>query len=226
MPIEGRDLAGVYEIHALGDALAVCALFEAYPPPARGVVVGGGYVGLEMAEALHTRGLHTTIVASRGGLLGDALDPEMGAHLADRVRALGIDVDAGHRVECITGHEGHVTAVGCGERSMPADLVIMATGMVPRVALARAAGLRIGTSGAVWVDDHQRTSAPGVYAAGDCAEVTHRVTGAPLNLHWARSPTSRGASPGSTSAAATRRSPACLPRRSRASPARRSRAPA
>lgn len=170
-PMEGRDLHGVHPMHILGDALAVHALLAATPAPQSGVVVGGGYVGLEMAEVLHTRGLHTTIVASHGGLLGDSLDPDMSAHLAEQVRALGIDVEVGQRVARLSREGGRVTAVACGARSIPADLVILATGTVPRVELARAAGLRIGASGGVWVDDHQRTSVPGVYAAGDCAEV-------------------------------------------------------
>ncbi|MFA7248188.1 MAG: FAD-dependent oxidoreductase [Dehalococcoidia bacterium] len=182
VPIEGRDLAGVHALHVLDDALAVHALLDADPAPRHGAVVGGGYVGLEVAEALHERGLATTIVASREGLLGGSLDPEMGTYLVERVRKLGIDVEVAHRVERLEGSGGRVTGVH-GGRLVPADLVVLATGTVPRVELARAAGLRIGESGAVWVDDHQRTSAPGVYAAGDCVEVTDRVTGAPLNLH-------------------------------------------
>jgi NADPH-dependent 2,4-dienoyl-CoA reductase/sulfur reductase-like enzyme len=71
----------------------------------------------------------------------------------------------------------------CGELTIAADLVITAVGTEPRVGLAREAGLRIGDSGGVWVDDHQRTSDPRVFAAGDCAEVMHRVTGRPVNLH-------------------------------------------
>jgi len=183
VPIEGRDLQGVHEMHVLRDALSVRAILDATPAPRRGVVVGGGYVGLEMAEALQARGLQTTVIAAEDGLLGGSLDPDMSAHLADRVRALGIEVNLGHRVERINGHDGHVVSVGQGDRTVPADLVILATGTVPRLDLARAAGLRIGASGGVWVDDHQRTSAPGVYAAGDCAEVIHRITGAPMNLH-------------------------------------------
>ncbi|MGE3858165.1 MAG: FAD/NAD(P)-binding oxidoreductase, partial [Dehalococcoidia bacterium] len=192
VPIEGRDLQGVHEMHVLRDALDVRAILDGPRPPERAVVVGGGYVGLEMAEALQTRGLHTTIVASGDGLLGGSLDPELSAYLAERVRALGIEVDVGHRVECLRGVDGHVTAVGCGDRTLPADLVILATGTVPRLDLARAAGLRIGESGGLWVDDHQRTSAPGVYAAGDCTEVTHRVTGAAANIHLATIATKQG----------------------------------
>lgn len=190
--IEGRDLQGVHEMHVLRDALAVRAILDAASAPRHGVVVGGGYVGLEMAEALHIRGLHTTIVSSGGGLLGGALDPEMSTHLADLVRALGIEVRVGQRVECIDGREGHVTSVGCGEHTIPADLVILATGTTPRVELARATGLRIGASGGVWVDDHLRTSVPGVYAAGDCAEVTDRITGAAANIHLATIATKQG----------------------------------
>ncbi len=183
VPIAGRDLAGVHEMHVLSDALVVRALLDGAAAPTRAVVVGGGYVGVEMAEALHGRGLHTTLVASKRGALSGSLDADMSEHLAARIRALGIDVELGPHVERLRGVDGRVTAVEVGDRVLPADLVILATGTEPRTELARAAGLRIGESGGVWVDDHQRTSAPGVYAAGDCAEVTHRITGAPMNLH-------------------------------------------
>jgi NADPH-dependent 2,4-dienoyl-CoA reductase/sulfur reductase-like enzyme len=73
--------------------------------------------------------------------------------------------------------------VGCGARNYPADIVVLATGTVPNVDLASAAGLRIGPAGGVWVDDRQRTSIPGIWAAGDCAEAMHRLTGQPVNIH-------------------------------------------
>ncbi|GMU41262.1 MAG: flavoprotein oxidoreductase [Chloroflexota bacterium] len=181
LPVEGMDLLGVHQMHVLDDALAVRRLVA--QRPRRAVVVGGGFVGIEMAEAFHVNGIETTVVASGIGLLDGAFDVEMSERITEAVRAMGIGVVTGHRVECLHGEGGRVTSVGCGDRAIPADLVVIAAGTVPNVELARAAGLRLGESGAVWVDDHQRTSIPGIYAAGDCAEVTHRLTGRPLNLH-------------------------------------------
>jgi NADPH-dependent 2,4-dienoyl-CoA reductase/sulfur reductase-like enzyme len=185
-PIEGSNLRGVYEMHTLDDARAVRAALDA--PSAgrvqRAVVVGGGYVGIEMAEAFHHRGIATTMISADAQLLGPTLDAEFAEAFVQEVRALGITVVTEERVACIQGdEEGRVTAVGCGDQVYPAEVVILATGTAPNVDLARAAGLRIGESGGVWVDDHQRTSIPGIWAAGDCAETHHRLTGGPVNIH-------------------------------------------
>jgi len=181
LPLEGTDLLGVHEMHVLDDALAVRRLVEQHPR--RAVIVGGGFVGVEMAEAFLANGIATTVIAAGDALLEGAFDPDFAERITEVVRSLGVRIETGHRVECLHGEAGRVTAVGCGERAIPADLVILAAGTVPNVALARAAGLRIGESGGVWVDDHLRTSVPGVWAAGDCAETTQRLTGRPLNLH-------------------------------------------
>ncbi|MDP2328072.1 MAG: FAD-dependent oxidoreductase [Dehalococcoidia bacterium] len=181
LPIEGVDLFGVHEMHVLDDALAVRRLVE--QRPRRAVIVGGGFVGVEMAEAFLANGIETTVIAAGDTLLEGAFDPDFAARITAAVRGLGVRVETGHRVECLHGEGGRVTSVGCGDRAIPADLVVLAAGTVPNVALARAAGLRIGESGGVWVDDHLRTSLPGVWAAGDCAETTHCLTGRPLNLH-------------------------------------------
>ncbi|MDA0269497.1 MAG: FAD-dependent oxidoreductase [Chloroflexi bacterium] len=181
LPIEGYDLAGVHEMHVLDDALAVRAIVEAGPK--RVVVVGGGFVGIEMAEAFHVNGIETTVVTSGAGLLDGAFDDDFSERITEAVRALGIRVLTGQRVECLHGEGGRVTSVGCEEQAIPADVVLFAAGTVPNVELARGAGLRIGESGGVWVDGHMRTSAAGVYAAGDCAESTHRISGQPVNLH-------------------------------------------
>jgi NADPH-dependent 2,4-dienoyl-CoA reductase/sulfur reductase-like enzyme len=186
LPIEGSNLRGVHEMHTLDDARAVrAALDEAGADRVkRAVVVGGGYVGIEMAEAFHHRGIATTLISADPHLLGETLDAEFAEAFVEEVRALGITVVTEERVACIQGDEdGRVTAVGCGDQVYPADVVILATGTVPNVELARTAGLRIGESGGVWVDDHQRTSIPGIWAAGDCVETHHRLTDGPVNIH-------------------------------------------
>ena len=163
--------------------MALHALLDATPAPGQGVVVGGGYVGLEIAEALHTRGLHTTLIASRDGLLGGSRDPDMSAYLADGVRALGIEVEVGQRVARLNGREGTRGRGGVRRtrdrrgpgRPRHGDRAAARAGAGGWVAHRRE---RRGVGGR-----HQRTSAPGVYAAGDRAQVRQRVTGAAINPH-------------------------------------------
>jgi len=181
IPLEGMDLEGVFQMHTLDDAIAARAAVDAGVQ--RAVVVGGGYVGLEMAEAFHHRGIHTTVVVADETVLAGSVDAAFAERLVEAIRALGIDVILGERVSCLGDADGRVRAVGCDEQALPADIVIVAVGTVPNVDLARSAGIRIGDSGGVWVDDHQRTSIPNVYAAGDCAESRHRLSGRLVNIH-------------------------------------------
>ncbi len=181
IPLEGGHLRGVFYMHTLDDAIAARAAVE--DGARRAVVIGGGYVGLEMAEAFHHRGIRTTVVVGDESVLGASFDAEFAGGIVEAIRALGIEVVLGQEVVCVGGDDGHVTAVGCGDDQVEADIVIVAAGTVPNVDLARAAGIRIGESGAVWVDDHQRTSVEGVYAGGDCAESVHRLSRKPVNIH-------------------------------------------
>ncbi|MQC18705.1 MAG: flavoprotein oxidoreductase [Chloroflexi bacterium] len=181
IPIEGIELDGVYEMHTLDDAIATRAALD--HSVERAVVVGGGFVGLEMAEAFRHHGLHTTLISADDTLLSGSLDASMAQRLIDELRARDLHVELGHRVSCFSGADGRVRSVGCGEREYPADIVLVAAGTVPNVELARAAGLRIGETGAVWVDARQRTSDERVWSGGDCAESRHRLSGRPVNIH-------------------------------------------
>ncbi|MQA00492.1 MAG: flavoprotein oxidoreductase [Dehalococcoidia bacterium] len=191
-PIEGMDLAGVHEMRTLNDALAVRRLVEA--GARRAVVVGGGYIGVEMAEAFHRSGIPTTIVTASSSLLEPQFDPDMGDLVLQAARNMGIEVHTGRQVETLHGEDGHVTGVGCaaeadadagdGQREFVGDVVVvLGLGSRPVVELAQDSGIPLGESGAVWVDDRQRTRVDGVWAAGDCAEATHRLTGQPVNYH-------------------------------------------
>jgi NADPH-dependent 2,4-dienoyl-CoA reductase/sulfur reductase-like enzyme len=144
----------------------------------RVVVVGGGYIGLEIAEACQVRGLDVTVVDRSATPVG-TFDPDIGAFLAQAVRELGIRLvlgDGAARVE--TGVDGRACAVvtEAGTR-LPADLVVLGLGVRPNVALARAAGIPLGDSGGIAVDARMRTRTPGVWAAGDCVESVHRLSG-------------------------------------------------
>ena len=181
IPLEGMHLRNVFQMHTLDDALAARAVVE--QGVSRAVIVGGGYIGLEMAEAFQHRGIETTIVEAGDVILPGTFDPEFSVQLLDAIRQLGIHVVLGERIACLGDAEGRVRSVGCGDDEIPADIVIVAVGTVPNVDLARAAGIRIGESGGVWVDDHQRTDVQNVWSAGDCAEATHRLSGRLVNIH-------------------------------------------
>ncbi|QTX04021.1 FAD-dependent oxidoreductase [Agromyces archimandritae] len=138
------------------------------------VVAGGGYIGVEMADALHRRGIAVTLVQRGTSLLG--LDPEMSAPVADHLAGVGIDLRLGRAVARVgTDH----VLLDDGER-LPAGLVIAAMGVVPETALAASAGLKLGPAGGILVDDRHRTSDPSIFAIGDAAEKAHAAGGSRL----------------------------------------------
>jgi NADPH-dependent 2,4-dienoyl-CoA reductase/sulfur reductase-like enzyme len=134
------------------------------------VVVGGGYIGLEMAEAFIRRGARVTVVDSAAQPMR-TLDPDLGVKVADALRSHGVTLRLGARVE---GFGDHVVHTDGGD--LPADLVVLGLGVGPASQLGTDAGLRAGARGAISVDHRQQTSASGVYAAGDCADTFHLVT--------------------------------------------------
>ena len=179
-PIGGAHLPGVYGLHTLDDAVALRAAADAGPGNA--VVVGGGYVGLEAAEAFHSRGWKVTILTSGEAVLDRTLDPDLGSQVVSAIEKMGIRVVTGTRVECINGAD-RVESVGCDDETHPAEVVVLGLGFRPESSLAAQAGIGLGPTGAVSVDDRQRTDADGVWAGGDCAEAAHRLTRRPVNFH-------------------------------------------
>lgn len=179
--VPGINAAGVFGVQTLDDGLALRADLEA-SPPRRAVVVGGGYVGLELAEALCAWGAEVTVV-ERAATPMTTLDPDMGALVADAMRRFGMVVRTGETVEGIEVDDaGRARAVITDQSSVPADVVILGLGVRPNVALAEAAGISVGPSGAIAVDRGMATSAAGVWAAGDCAEKHHLVSGRPVAI--------------------------------------------
>src|SRR3954453_14017442 len=137
----------------------------------RVVVVGGGYIGLEMAEAFVRRGYGVTVV-DRAPEVMSTLDPDMGAMVSEAMRGEGIDVRCGQPVKGF--EEGNVLA---GDEAIAADLVVLGLGVSPNTSLAAEAGVETGVRGAIRVDRQQRTSVDGVWSAGDCCESFHLVSG-------------------------------------------------
>ena len=176
--LPGIDLPGVMGIHSIPDAVAIDALLRDRDAR-RAVVVGGGYIGLEMVEAFLSRGLEVTLVEKLAQPMA-TLDPDMAEQVADALVALGVDARFGVGVEGFeAGADGFVTAVSTEAGRVTTDLVVLGLGARPRVEVARAAGIDIGPTGAITTDDHQRTSAADVYAAGDCAQTVNLVSGRP-----------------------------------------------
>ena len=178
--IPGIDADGVYGVQTLGDGEALRAELDS-GRVRRVVVIGGGYVGLEIAEATHRRGFETTVVDRTATPLG-ALDPDMGSLIAAAIRDMGIELMLSEPAAAVeAGTDGRVCCVHtAGGRELPADLVVLGLGARPDVALAKAAGVPLGSSGGIAVDQRMRTGVEGVWAAGDCVESVHRLTAARL----------------------------------------------
>ena len=167
------DLPHVSVVHTLPDA----AMLDGLAGGCAGrevVIVGGGYIGIEMAEAFLARGARVALVDRKAHLLGN-LDPEMGERVDEVARAEGAELHLGVTAEALTP-TSVITSTGAELR---ADIVVLALGVQPNTEMLSAAGLATGIRGALVVDDHQRTSADGVYAAGDCCESFHRVSRQP-----------------------------------------------
>ncbi len=175
-PVPGIDAAGVYGVQTLDDGIALRAGLDS-GRVRRVVVVGGGYIGLEIAEAAATRRLQVTVVDMARTPVG-TFDPDIGEFIAEAVRGLGIELVLGEAVSEVTTAEGRAAAVRTATgREVPADLVVLGLGVRPNVVLAQAAGVPIGSSGGIAVDQRMRTQVEGVWAAGDCVESTHRLSG-------------------------------------------------
>ncbi|WP_328652316.1 FAD-dependent oxidoreductase [Micromonospora sp. NBC_00330] len=176
------DAGGVFGMQTLDDGAALRDWLDADPQPRRAVVVGGGYIGVEIAEALIQRGLSVTLVEA-GEQPMSTVDSDMGELVAEAMRGLGITIRGGLPVTGLEERDGRVSAVVTAEGPIPTDVVVMGLGVRPNAALAEAAGLPLGPTGAIRVDRRMRVPGhPGVWAAGDCVETLHRVSGLPVHV--------------------------------------------
>jgi NADPH-dependent 2,4-dienoyl-CoA reductase/sulfur reductase-like enzyme len=178
-PIPGIDLPGVYGLSVLQDGIELRRAVDAGPD--RAVIVGGGYIGLEAAEALVRRGIPTALVEAAPQVM-NRIDPDMGELVSQAVRDIGVELHLEEKVEAIEGGD-RVRAVRTAARTLEADLVVLGLGTQPAVGLAEASGIQLGPSGAVAVNPRMRTPHEGVWAAGDCAESRHLVSGKPVSYH-------------------------------------------
>lgn len=173
------DLQGVHVLRDLPDGRAIEASLQGAK---RACIIGGGYIGLEMAEALRSRGLEVSLLEKGPDVAGRMLDRDFQQRVRAELERHGVEVRCGTTVEELIGKGGRVTGVQTDGGRVPADMVIVAVGVKPNTALARAAGASIGKTGAVAVNARQETGREGVYAAGDNTESTHRVTGQKVHI--------------------------------------------
>ncbi len=176
-PLTGMDLERVFTLHDLEDGKQIKRLLDR-EDLSRTALVGGGYIGLEMAEALHGRGLDVDLFEAMPHVLGpfgEETARVVEKHLQEQDVTLHLDT----AVERLEGSGGRVDAVVTGNGTYEADLVLVGTGIRPNVGLAEEAGVELGPTGAIATDRCGRTSEPDVFAAGDCAEATNAVSGEP-----------------------------------------------
>jgi NADPH-dependent 2,4-dienoyl-CoA reductase/sulfur reductase-like enzyme/rhodanese-related sulfurtransferase len=177
-PIPGTKLPGVFVVSSLHDAKAIKdrisrGLVE------NAVVIGGGAIGLEMAEALTDLwGIETTLVEMMDQLVPTAFGRDMALVMKNQMEGKGVRVLLRERVMEILGNETDgIRAIVTDQREIPCDLVVLAVGVKPYTDLAGDAGLAVGRSGGILVDQRMRTSDPDIFAGGDCVEILHLVSG-------------------------------------------------
>ena len=195
-PIPGVDLPHVFTLRDIPDMDRI-ARFVDEKKPGRAVVIGGGFIGVEMAEAFHHRGIHVTIVERNPHIL-PLLDRDMATQLQNQIRNPDFDFKANANAARFTS-EGVEFADGS---KLAADLILLSVGVKAEVELAKAAGLEIGATGGVKTNGRMESSDPNIYAVGDAAETIHALTGARARIALAGPANRQGRIAGSNAAGA------------------------
>lgn len=175
-PIEGRELDGVFSLRKVEDALAIRELVESSKIK-KGVVIGGGFIGLETAENLFEKGIEVTLIELAPHIL-PGFDEEIALYAQNYMREKGVNILTSERAVGIKG-TAKVEGVVTDKRELEADLVIMSVGVKPNVELAKNIGVDIGVTGAIKVNETMETNISDIYAVGDCAESINLITGKP-----------------------------------------------
>jgi len=174
--IEGIKLDGVLTLRNITDLAQFKTLLTKLQPQ-NAVIIGAGYIGLELAETFHDLKIKTTIVEKATRIL-PKFDSEMAQLVHNHLLENHVELLLGDGLARLHGHNGRVASVETESgKIVPADLVVIAIGVKPNVELAKEANIELGSTGAIAVDSRMETSVPGIYAAGDCCETVNRITG-------------------------------------------------
>lgn len=189
--LTGEDGRNVFAVKTLDQGLALRRFID-QEQPTRAVIIGGGYIGMEIAEALRNRQIDTTLL-HRGDLPLSGLEHETRVAIRQELEGHGVMfVPRAEIKELVSDGTGRVHEVRTKTGSYPADLVILSLGVEPRVGLATKAGIRVGRFGGIQTDQRQATSIDSVYAAGDCCEVKNVVNNQPMYIPLATTASRQG----------------------------------
>jgi NADPH-dependent 2,4-dienoyl-CoA reductase/sulfur reductase-like enzyme len=178
--IHGLEAPTVFMLHSMADSFAIHEHLANHQPKSA-IIVGAGYIGLEMADALSQRGLAVTVL-DIGTTVLQTVDPQLGRRVATELERHGVRIRIGSRIAVIERDEDGLVVVDAEGRRDRADLAVVATGVHPSVVLAAEAGLAVGERGALRVNRAMESNVADVYAAGDCVETHHRLVDAPMYL--------------------------------------------
>ena len=178
--VKNHTVDGIFGIQTLNSGKKVDA-FIAQQDPKKAVIVGGGYIGLEMAEALILRGIHVTIV-NRSKEVMNTLDPDMGKRVHDVLKDLGVTIYNSESLAYFEEKNGIVTAVITDKKTIKTDLVILGMGTAPNTSFLAKSKIKLSDRKAIKVNRKQQTNIKNVWAAGDCAETKNLVTNKPFYI--------------------------------------------
>lgn len=189
--LPGIDSPRIFGLRNIPDLDRIIAHLDTQKPR-RAVVIGGGFIGIEVAENLHERGIFTTLVEAADQIL-TPLDYEMAAIVHAHMRDKNVELYLEDKVEQFEERDDHtIVYLGSGRR-LQADLVILAIGVRPETTLARACGLELGVTGGMRVNHHLQTTDPDIYAVGDAIEITQTISGKQMLILWLDLPIVRDA---------------------------------
>ncbi|MBI5584743.1 MAG: FAD-dependent oxidoreductase [Deltaproteobacteria bacterium] len=176
--LPGEDRDNIFMLKGMADGIRMRRFIDERRPR-KAVIVGAGYISLEVAEALRERKVETTLLY-RGEAPYSGLEPELGPLIVDELQAHGVAFKGGVLPRAFETEGRRAVKIATNQGDFAADLFFVGVGVEPHIELAREAGLAIGPAGGIQVNDRMQTGDPLIYAAGDCCEKFHRVTGRPV----------------------------------------------
>ena len=178
--VPGDDATGIYGVATLRSGIRVREAIDREKPK-HAVIVGGGYIGLEMAEALVQRGILVSLVEKLPHVM-NTFDPDMSVLVSEELRRIGVNLFLEQSLEGFETSQGKVSAVITDSRTIPTDMVILGMGVRPNSAMAADAGIPLGEKNSIKVNDRMQTAVSNVWAAGDCAESFNLVSRKPFYI--------------------------------------------